>query len=111
MPVSSSNIPAETVTATLTPATAGALTTDSRYTLTTPTIPATALRVYIKNVGATIEGGAMADIIVNGTDNVAVGEFRLFEARLDPVINTFKYLSALAITNASGAGIYFEIDS
>lgn len=93
----------------ITPPDAATLTQDEGYTLTVPTIPATPLRVYLKNVGAAISGGAMADIVVNG-NNLAVGEERLFEARLDPVDNEFKYPS-VTVTNASGAGIYFEIDS
>lgn len=92
------------------PATAGALTKSEGYTLATPTIPATTYRVYLKNVGSIIENGVDADIVVNG-NNLAVGESRLFEARLDPVTNVYKYVTGVTVTNASGAGIYFEIDS
>lgn len=95
----------------ITPPTAGALTDDQGYTTTVPTIPANPLRVFIKNVGTAVPGGggAIADIVVNG-DNIAVGQERLFEAILDPVTQIFKYPS-VTVVNASGAGIYFEIDS
>ena len=60
--------------------------------------------------GSAIAGGSDVAIVVNG-DNVAVGESRTFEARLDPVTNVYKYIAAPTVTNACSAGIWFEIDS
>jgi hypothetical protein len=105
--ISSANISVSGVN--VEPAVAGALTIDSGYTLTVPTIPVTCYRVFIRNVGSLLEGGIDTDILVGG-DNLQVGESRTFEARFDPVTNVYKYVSGLNITNVSGAGIYFEID-
>jgi len=98
------------ITVEIAPPSAGTLTVDQGYTVTVPTFPVTSLRIFLRNVGSAIAGGSDVAIVVNG-DNVAVGESRTFEARLDPVTNVYKYIAAPTVTNAGSAGIWFEIDS
>ena len=102
------------VSSTPAPATAGSLTVSSGYTLGVPAIPATALKVKVKNVGSLIEVGGVpgnnVDITVGG-QTLGVGQQVEFDAVLDPVTNTYKYLSGLSITNAGAAGIWYEIHS
>lgn len=91
----------------------GTMNVETQETIsTTPfNIAADALQVRIKNVGPAITGGAIADITVNGY-NVPVGEELVFKAEFDRTTGangTYKKTPLLAITNPSGAGIWYQI--
>lgn len=101
------------ISATITPPASGTLSIETAEVLTGFSISAGAYKVTIKNVGSTIEGGADVPITING-DTVAVGETAQFEAKLDPALGaagTFKTLPAITVTNASGAGVWYQVES
>jgi hypothetical protein len=100
------------ITATITPPAAGALLIETDETLTGFTIAAGAYKVTVKNVGSLIETGADVDITVAG-DTVAPGQTVTFTAVLDPALGaagTFKYLPEIAVLNAGGAGIWYQVE-
>lgn len=98
------------ITVGITPPTAGTLAVETYEVLTGFTITAGAYRVRIKNVGSLIEGGTDADITVNG-DTVAPGETAVFEFVHDAANELFKTLPAIAVVNASGAGVWYQVES
>lgn len=84
--------------------TAGALTITSGETIANFNRLAGALSFRVKNVGPGGAGNA-ATATVNGA-NLFPGDEMIFEARLDPVTNIFKYLPAFAIVT-NGAEIWY----
>lgn len=101
------------ISVSITPPAADTLTVSTFETLAGFSIGLGTYKVTIKNVGAAVEGGAFADIVVNGQD-VAPGEQLIFEAKLDPSLGangTFLKLPAFTVTNASGAGVWYQVES
>jgi hypothetical protein len=99
------------ITVDITPPAAGTLDVTTAETLTGFTINADAYKVVIKNVGSLIESGADVAILVDG-DTVAPGERVQFDAVLDPALGgsgTFKRLPAITVTNAGGAGVWYQV--
>lgn len=84
--------------------TAGSLTITTSETVANFARLAGALSFRVKNVGP---GGAgiAATATVNGA-NLFPGDEMIFEARLDPVTNVFKYLPAFTIVT-NGAEIWY----
>jgi len=85
-------------------ATAGELTITTGETLTDFTRPAGALKLRVINAGP--GGGGTADTAtVNGV-SLFPGNELIFEARLDPVTNVFKYLPEIVVVT-NGAEIWY----
>lgn len=102
------------ITTSITPPAPATLTVDIQETLSGFSISAGAFRVWIKNLGSTIEVGGTpgvdADITVNG-DTLAVGGELFFEFVFDAANEEFKTLPAFTIVNGSGAGVWYRIES
>jgi hypothetical protein len=86
------------------PATAGELTITSGETLTDFTRPAGALKLRVINAGP--GGGGTADTATVNGASLFPGNELIFEARLDPVTNVFKYLPEMTIVT-NGAEIWY----
>lgn len=90
------------------PVTNGVLALSGESTRDNINISAEALKVYIRN-DSIVDGGAVSTATINGSIPLPPGDYKLFEAKKDPVTGVFKKLPALAvITNGATITYYVE---
>ncbi|MEO1715147.1 MAG: hypothetical protein AAFU60_17595 [Bacteroidota bacterium] len=89
------------------PVTNGVLAISGESTRDNFNVAADALKVYIRN-DSIVDGGAAATATINGSIPLPPGDYKLFEAKKDPVTGVFKKLPALAVVTNGATITYYE---